>query len=76
MTHIDKKIMMIVVLLAMVNGSILGQGVIDNYRRAEAVRMKYSWKMANGDVNVHRMDDGHRFFYVANQIIGPSFSIV
>ena len=63
MTHIDKKIMMIVVLLAMVNGSILGQGVIDNYRRAEAVRMKYSWKMANGDVNVHRMDNGHRFWY-------------
>ena len=63
MTHIDKKLMMIVVLLAMVNGSILGQGVIENYRRAEAVRMKYSWKMANGDVNVHRMDDGHRFWY-------------
>ena len=40
------------------------QGTVDDYKRAEALRGKYSWKMANGDVSVHRRrGEAHKFWY-------------
>ena len=41
----------------------LAQGTVDDYRRSSAIRSKYSNKMINGDVSVHRMRDGHKFWY-------------
>ena len=53
-----------VCLLAMAaSGMTMAQGTADDYRRAYAVRSKYSWKMANGDVKAHAIDQKHRFWY-------------
>ena len=44
-------------------GTTMAQGTVDDYRRAYAVRSNYSWKMANGDVKAHAIDDKHQFWY-------------
>ena len=54
---------MIWMLLALTSSSALAQGTVEDYKRANAVREKYSWKMANGDVNVHGIRDSHKFWY-------------
>ncbi len=57
-----KTIPTIVLLLFFATGS-FAQGTLEDYKRANAVRVNYSWKMANGDVNVHCMGDSHQFWY-------------
>ena len=57
-----KTIPTILLLSFFATGS-FAQGTLEDYKRANAVRVNYSWKMANGDVNVHRMGDSHRFWY-------------
>ena len=52
-----------IVLLLFFATSSFAQGTLDEYKRANAVRVNYSWKIANGDVNVHRMGDSHQFWY-------------
>ena len=54
-----KTILTILLLSFFATGS-FSQGTLEDYKRANAVRVNYSWKMANGDVNVHRMGDGHQ----------------
>ena len=41
----------------------MAQGTVEDYQRAAAVRGKYSWKMANGDVNAHVRRGEHKFWY-------------
>ena len=55
--------MIITLLLAMVGSGAMAQGTVADYRRADSVRYKYSWKVANSEVKVHRMRDGHKFWY-------------
>jgi dipeptidyl aminopeptidase/acylaminoacyl peptidase len=57
------KTMIITLLLAMVGSGAMAQGTVADYRRADSVRYKYSWKVANSEVKVHRMRDGHKFWY-------------
>ena len=52
-----------IVLLLFFATSSFAQGTLEDYKRANTVRVNYSWKMANGDVNVHRMGDRHQFWY-------------
>ena len=42
---------------------VTAQGTVDDYQRAFGLRGRYSWKMKNGDVQVHRKGDEHRFWY-------------
>ena len=56
------KTIIIVLLLAIANSAI-AQGTVADYKRADSLRYKYSWKMANGDVKVHRMPNSHKFWY-------------
>ena len=57
------KTIQTILLLSFFATSSFAQGTLEDYKRANAVRVNYSWKMANGDVNVHRMGDSHRFWY-------------
>ena len=57
-----KTIPTILLLSFFATGS-FAQGTLEDYKRANAVRVNYSWKMANGDVNVHCMGDSHQFWY-------------
>ena len=51
-------------LLAAISGNALAQGTVADYKRANAVRGKYSNKMTYGDVNVRLMrGEGHKFWY-------------
>ena len=60
----ERKILLALALCAMVHGSAVAQGTVDDYKRAEALRGKYSGKVANGDVTVHRMrGQDHKFWY-------------
>ena len=60
----ERKILLALALCAMVQGSAVAQGTVDDYKRAEALRGKYSGKVANGDVTVHRMrGQDHKFWY-------------
>lgn len=43
--------------------TVLAQGTVDDYKRANSIRGKYSWKMTNGDVQMHRKGDEHVFWY-------------
>lgn len=43
--------------------SLMAQGTVDDYKRANGIRGKYSWKMTNGDVQAHRKGDEHVFWY-------------
>ena len=48
----------------LMGGAAMAQGTVADYKRAAAIRGKYSGKMMFGDVNVHRMrGDGHKFWY-------------
>jgi hypothetical protein len=49
------KTILTILLLSFFATSSFAQGTLEDYKRANAVRVNYSWKMANGDVNVHRM---------------------
>ncbi len=51
-------------LTLLMGSTALAQGTVDDYKRANALRGKYSGKMTGGDVNVHRMrGQGHKFWY-------------
>ena len=50
-------------LLLLAGSTALAQGTQADYDRADALRGKYSWKMAGGDVSVHRMRGEHKFWY-------------
>ena len=58
-----KKTILTSVLLIYAGSMALAQGTKADYDRADALRGKYSWKMAGGDVAVHRMPGGHKFWY-------------
>lgn len=57
------KTIQTILLLSFFATSSFAQGTLEDYKRANAVRVNYSWKMGNGAVNVHRMGDSHRFWY-------------
>ena len=42
---------------------VMAQGTVDDYKRAFAIRGKYSHKMAGGDVKAHMIRGGHKFWY-------------
>ena len=55
--------MIIGLLLAMTGSGAMAQGTVADYKRADSLRYKYSWKVANSEVKVHRMRDSHKFWY-------------
>ncbi|MBR6997445.1 MAG: hypothetical protein IKI19_01405, partial [Prevotella sp.] len=58
------KRLLTMMLLAAISSSALAQGTVADYKRANAVRGKYSNKMTYGDVNVRLMrGEGHKFWY-------------
>ena len=57
------KTMIIGLLLAMTGSGAMAQGTVADYKRADSLRYKYSWKVANSEVKVHRMRDSHKFWY-------------
>ena len=57
------KTMIILLLLTIVSSSGMAQGSVADYKRADSLRYKYSWKVANSDVKVHRMPNSHKFWY-------------
>ena len=50
-------------LLASIGVNIQAQGTLEDYKRANAVSAKYSWKMKNGDPTVHVKRGSHQFWY-------------
>ena len=50
-------------MLLAIASSAMAQGTVADYKHADSLRYKYSWKMANGDVKAHRMPDSHKFWY-------------
>jgi len=60
----EKDFFLALTLGTMICTSVVAQGTIEDYKRAYSLREKYSWKMANGDVNVHRIrGEKHKFWY-------------
>lgn len=50
----------------------VAQGTVEDYRRAAAVRGKYSWKMINGDVNVQPSRHGDPAYFRYSTFNGDS----
>jgi len=60
----EKDFFLALTLGTMICTSVVAQGTIEDYKRAYSLREKYSWKMVNGDVNVHRIrGEKHKFWY-------------
>ncbi|MCR4602943.1 MAG: S9 family peptidase [Prevotella sp.] len=57
------KAILTLVLPLLLGSTVMAQGTLADYQRANALRGKYSGKMAGGDVSVHRMRDSHKFWY-------------
>ena len=50
-------------LMLLAQTQVMAQGTVDDYKRAFAIRGKYSHKMAGGDVKAHMIRGGHKFWY-------------
>ena len=49
--------------MMMVCESVSAQGTKEDYQRAFSIGSKYSWKVKNGDVNIHLKRGTHEFWY-------------
>jgi len=52
------------------------QGTADDYRRAFAIRGKYTNKMLNGDVRSHAIDGTHQFWYTQTTADGTAYTLL
>ena len=57
-----QKILMLTLVFSIAS-SLMAQGTVEDYKRANGIRGKYAWKMTNGDVQPHRKGDEHVFWY-------------
>ena len=57
------KTILSLLLLLSIGTNIYAQGTLEDYKRANTVRDKYSWKMKNGDPSVHPKRGSHQFWY-------------
>ena len=58
-----RKTILAMAIGTLITTSVVAQGTADDYKRAAAIRGKYSWKMANGDVKAHARRGEHKFWY-------------
>ena len=60
----NRKIIPMTIVALLMATTTMAQGTVDDYKRADALRDKYSNKMVGGNVSVHRMrGENHKFWY-------------
>ena len=65
-----------VLLSLMLTLSVGAQGTKEDYQRAFGIGSRYSWKMKNGDVNVHLKRGTHQFWYSVYDGKGQVYKLV
>ncbi len=65
-----------VLLSLMLTLSVGAQGTKEDYQRAFGIGSRYSWKMKNGDVNVHLKRGTHQFWYSLYDGKGQVYKLV
>ena len=67
-----------IVFLLLLTSAIMsyGQGQVEDYRRAFAMRGKMSGKMLHGDVRVNKIRDSHKFWYTETGSNGINYKLV
>ena len=66
----------LVLLSLMLTLSVSAQGTKEDYQRAFGIGSRYSWKMKNGDVNVHLKRGTHQFWYSVYDGKGQVYKLV